>query len=130
MRRTNTPEHLIARFEDVSSSEIPERSFMSYKMEYERFIEWLGFEEVLKSESDIAIYLTLLISKGQLYKAKEFFEMERYQLKDRLKPIWYALMTLMQKEFPHEIKKMGSELQESVNSVLEEIENLKIKYQI
>lgn len=97
---------------------------------YERFIEWLGFEEAPKSESDIATYLTLLISKGQHYKAKEFFEMERYQLKDRLKPIWYALMTLMQKEFPHEIKKMGSELQESVNSVLEEIENLKIKYQI
>ena len=102
----------------------------NFSSSYERFTEWLEFEEAPESKSFLAFYLNLLISKGQHYKAKEFFEMEQYRLKDRLKPIWYALMTLMQKEFPHEIKKMGSELQESVNSVLEEIENLKTKYQI
>jgi len=101
-----------------------------FSLSYEKFEGWLRFYDTSNNESLIQLYINLLISKGQHYKAKEFFEMERYQLKDRLKPIWYALMTLMQKEFPHEIKKMGSELQESVNSVLEEIENLKIKYQI
>ncbi|MFA6191300.1 MAG: hypothetical protein WC665_03010 [Sulfurimonas sp.] len=58
-------------------------------------------------ENSIILYLTLLLSKGQFYKAKEFFEMEKYQLKDRYKPIWYALMKLMEKEFPDEIKKWG-----------------------
>ncbi len=39
-------------------------------------------------------------------------------------------MTLMQKEFPDEIKKMGSELKQSVDEVLIEIERLKLKYSI
>ncbi len=72
----------------------------------------------------------LLLSKGQFYKAKEFFEIEKYQLKDRYKPVWYALMKLLEKEFPDEIKKMGSELSESVDEILLEIEKLKMKYAI
>ena len=80
-------------------------------------------------EDEVIMYLNLLLSKGQFYKAKELFEMERYQLKERYKPIWYALMKLMEKEFPNEIKKMGSELEQSVDEVLTEIEKLKIKYE-
>jgi hypothetical protein len=34
----------------------------------------------------------------------------------------------MQKEFPHEIKKMGSELKETVAEILKEVEGMKIKY--
>ena len=49
--------------------------------------------------------------------------MEEYNLKDRFKPIWYALMTLMQDEFPNEIKKMGNEIKQITNDVLEEIRN-------
>ena len=37
-------------------------------------------------------------------------------------------MTLMQDEFPNEIKKMGSELQESVDDILKAIEELNQKY--
>ena len=50
--------------------------------------------------------------------------------KEEYKPIWYALMTLMQDEFPHEIKKMGSELQESVDEVLKKVEEYKVKYAV
>jgi hypothetical protein len=39
-------------------------------------------------------------------------------------------MKLLEKEFPDEIKKMGSELAESVEEILLEIERLKIKYAI
>ena len=99
-----------------------------FSKSYEKFIEWLEYDNALESEDDVILYLNLLLSKGQYYKAKEFFEMEKYQLKDRYKPIWYALMTLLKKEFPDEIKKMGSELQESVDEVLVEIERLKAKY--
>ena len=101
-----------------------------FNKSYEKFEEWLEFENVLERLDDIAIYLNLLISKGQYYKAKEYFENEKYQLKDRVKPIWYALMTLMRDEFPNEIKMMGSELQESVDDVLKTIEELKQKYKI
>lgn len=75
-------------------------------------------------------FLCMLVSKNQLYKAKELMEMPEYNLKDKYKPIWYALMTLMQDEFPHEITKMGSELEESVNEVLQTIEEYKVKYSL
>ena len=34
-------------------------------------------------------------------------------------------MTYMQDEYPNEIKKMGSELQESVNEIINNVEELK-----
>lgn len=99
-----------------------------FSKSYEKFEECIEYDEVAENLQDISEYINLLISKGQYYKAKEYFENEKYQLKDRLKPIWYALMTLMQNE--NEIKKMGSELQTSVNDILKTIEELKIKYKI
>ncbi len=108
-----------------------------FSKSYEKFLEWLEYDDALETdddalemEDDVIMYLNLLLSKGQFYKAKEFFEMEKYQLKERYKPIWYALMELLEKEFPDEIKKMGSELSESVDEILLEIERLKIKYAI
>ena len=101
-----------------------------FSKSYEKYEEWMEFEGALESLNDISEYLNLLIAKGQYSKAKEYFENEKYQLKDKLKPIWYALMTLMQDEFPNEIKKMGSELQESVDDILKTIEELKQKYKI
>ena len=101
-----------------------------FSKSYEKFEEWIKFEGAEESIADISEYINLLIAKGQYYKAKEYFENEKYQLKDKLKPIWYALMTLMQDEFPNEIKKMGSELQESVDDILKTIEELNEKYKI
>jgi TPR repeat protein len=95
---------------------------------YEKFSLWLNYPNAEPDEIDIFLYLNLLMAKKQLYKAKEILEMPEHQLKDKYKPIWYALMTLMQDEYPHEITKMGSELQESVDEVLQEIEELKNKY--
>ena len=51
-----------------------------------------------------------LISKKQYNKAKAFLELKEYNLKEKIKPTWYALMHYMQDEYPNEIKKMGSEL--------------------
>lgn len=101
-----------------------------FSASYESFVEWLSYDKTVESDAMVTLYLILLIAKGQYYKAKEFLELEPYNLKERYKPIWYALMTLMQKEFPTEIKKMGSELQESVNSILEAIAGVAKKYSL
>jgi tetratricopeptide (TPR) repeat protein len=101
-----------------------------FQESYEKFIEWLEYSESLEHQEFMIVYINLLIAKGQYYKAKEFFEMEKYKLKDRLKPIWYALMYLMQNDFPHEVKKMGSELRQSLDDVLLEIEHMREKYSI
>jgi len=39
-------------------------------------------------------------------------------------------MSLMQDEFPHEIKKMGSELKQTVDEILFEVEDMKSEYVI
>lgn len=101
-----------------------------FSKSYKKFEECIEYDEVEENLQDISEYLNLLISKGQYYKSKEYFENEKYQLKDKLKPIWYALMTLMKDEFPNEIKEMGSELQTSVDDILKTIEELKQKYKI
>jgi len=96
----------------------------------EKFLEWLEYDDALDDKADVTLYLNLLMAKGQLYRAKALFEMPEYELKNRYKPIWYALMSLMQDEFPHEIKKMGDELKESVDEILMEVEDLREKYAI
>lgn len=98
----------------------------NFKDSYKSYVNFLND----KKERMDNIYLILLISKGQYNQAKKLFEVEGYKLKERYKPIWYALMSLMQDEFPHEIKKMGSELKESVDEVLKGIEVYKEKYAI
>ena len=85
--------------------------------------------EVLKDgELKIDLYLLLLITKGQYHQAKKMMEIPKYQLKEKYKTTWYALMTLMQEEFPLEIKKMGSELQEGVDAVIETIQFMEKLY--
>jgi len=101
-----------------------------FSKSYEKFLEWLEYDDALDNKADVTLYLNLLMAKGQLYRAKALFEMPEYELKNRYKPIWYALMSLMQDEFPHEIKKMGDELKESVDEILMEVEDLREKYAI
>ena len=54
--------------------------------------------------------------------------MKEYQLKDRLKPVWYVLMSLMHDELSHEVKKIGGELQETVDEMLVTMKKIEQKY--
>lgn len=95
---------------------------------YERILELINFEiEENVKLNYVSTYVNLLISKKQYYLVKKLLELEEYNLKEKLKPTWYALMTYMQDEYPNEIKKMGSELQDSVHNILREIEELKVE---
>lgn len=100
-----------------------------FEMSYEKWNEWINKKDTFDAEG-ITAYLVLLIAKGQLYQAKKFMEMPEYNLKEQLKPLWYALMKLMAKEFPYEYEKMGSELSESVEEILAQIELDKKRYKI
>lgn len=97
---------------------------------FDFFDKYLNSDPQTRHEDLISFFILLLMSKGQYQKAKHYFEKEEYQLKDRLKPIWFALMTLMQDEFPNEIKKMGSELQETVDEMLARVKRMESKYAI
>ncbi len=103
----------------------------SFQESYTFFEKLLKYQEVHDVHPfALPWYLSLLISKGQFYQAKKFMEMPEYELKERFKPVWYALMKLMLKEFPYEYEKMGSELSESVEEVLAQIKLYKERYKI
>ena len=70
----------------------------------------------------------MLLVKGQYYQAKRYLEMKEYQLKDRLKPVWYVLMSVMHDELSHEVKKIGGELQETVDEMLVTMKKIEQKY--
>jgi len=97
-----------------------------FQMSQKYFSTWID-NDVLDNKY-FTEYLYLLLSKEQYYVGINIFDNQSINLKARYKPIWYALMTLMQDDFPHEIKKMGSELQESVDEVLKKVEEYRVKY--
>ncbi|UTJ07820.1 NACHT domain-containing protein [Arcobacter roscoffensis] len=96
--------------------------FNSCVLEIKKFLPFCEDSVILEI---LTKYIIKLSSKKQYNLAKELLELKEYNLKEKLKPIWFALMKLMQDEYPNEYKKMGAELESSVNEVLEEIEKLR-----
>jgi len=66
-------------------------------------------------------YVIFLISKKQYHLAMGLFQEEEYQLQDKIKPVYYALMHLMKDDYPKEYIRMGAELKETVSEILERI---------
>ena len=91
--------------------------------------EFMDNEESYKQfSSDIELFILMLIAKKQYHYVLKLFKKNRFDLFDKYKPIYYALMYLMQDEFPNEIKRMGDELKETVNEIVEQINKLSQKY--
>jgi DNA-binding transcriptional ArsR family regulator len=66
-------------------------------------------------------YMILLMAKKQYYAALKLFEENLFDLKERVKPIYYALMHFLKDDFPNEYKKMGAELKETVEEIIEKV---------
>jgi len=73
----------------------------------------------------ITDYFVYLISQKQYQLALELFEEERFQLKKLIRPVYFALMYFMQDKYPKEYKRMGDELKETVEEIIEKIEQFR-----
>ena len=92
------------------------------------FKESLLDTSILDEDLDgVIVYFTLLIAKGNLNYADSLFT-EMSSLVDRLKPMYFAIKYLLANKYPNEYKKMGPELKETVNEILESIKNYEKKY--
>jgi len=91
--------------------------FLQQKESFEKFPENLSF------------FLLFLIAKKQYHLTLIIFEENPYHLKDRFKPVYYALMHFMQDEYPNEYRKMGSELKQTVEEIIEKILQLEKDYE-
>ncbi|MEZ5041914.1 MAG: tetratricopeptide repeat protein [Saprospiraceae bacterium] len=94
--------------------------------------QFLYDSEFLSEESEaIFQYLLLLLAKKQYNFLLAYFNDKKHellQLKDRFKPIYYALMYELQGQYPNEYLRMGEELRETVEEILKEVEAMKEKY--
>ncbi|TXG39583.1 tetratricopeptide repeat protein [Seonamhaeicola maritimus] len=78
-------------------------------------------------------YLYLLIAKGEFQFVYDYFNNEKsneLNIKDRLKPIWYALVSFLRDDLPNEYLRMGEELEETVVEIIEKINKMEIEYSI
>jgi TPR repeat protein len=75
------------------------------------------------------LLINMLIAKKQYSFVYRIFEENSCQIKDRLKPVYYALMHFVQDKYPDEIKKMGEELNETVDGIVQYILALREKYE-
>ncbi len=66
-------------------------------------------------------YLILLLAKKQYYAALKMFNENPFDLKERLKPLYYALMHFLEDDFPNETKKMGEELKQTVDEIIQQV---------
>jgi TPR repeat protein/Fe2+ or Zn2+ uptake regulation protein len=93
------------------------------------------FEEIMKDrsilENNISLIsscLTSFMARKQYHFVLRFFEEKGSDLKDRLRPVYYALMHFLKDEYPNEIKKMGEEIRETVEEIIREVDRLRVDY--
>ncbi len=85
--------------------------------------EFLSNEEVYeKYDEDITLLLIFMMAKDQYNSVLKIFNENKFDVKDRFKPVYYALMHFMKDKFPNEYLKMGSELKETVEEIIKEVE--------
>jgi len=83
-------------------------------------------------DSYIEVLTKTFIFFLQRKKYKEllaFFNDKKSNLKTEFQPIYYALMYYLQDEYPNEYLRMGSELKETVEEIIAEVEEMKTTYQ-
>ena len=87
-----------------------------------------GLLEGKELTEQTSFVLEFLIVKGLKNYLYELFQKEEYQLKDRYRVTYYTLLTFMQDEHPNEVRRMGKELEEPVQMMVQKIEDWKKLY--
>jgi len=108
-------------------------TILLWNNEIQRAIEisnnFLETEEALEEfPDDVVLFLMLLMAKKQYHLALNIFRENPHHLKDRFKPVYYALMHFLTDEFPNEHKKMGGELEETVKEIIEKLKQMENDY--
>lgn len=79
-------------------------------------------EEYIENFTDLLNeFFILLLAKKQYYAALKIFNENPFDLKERLKPVYYALMYFLKDDYPNEYKKMGAELKETVEEIINKV---------
>ncbi len=86
-------------------------------------------EEYSAILTDLTDHFIFLIAKKQRHALYQLFS-DFPQLKEELKPVYYALVKLMHKEYPKEYLKMPPEIEDTVEQILVKVQEQRAKYAI
>ena len=76
---------------------------------------------------DVSDYFILLLAKKRTEAAYQLFK-ETPDLEQQIKPVYYATLSLLKEQYPKEYLKMGSELQETVDEILQKVKEKAERY--
>ncbi len=96
-----------------------------------RFMYDTEYLEEIENDDEYLLWLILLLSKSQYPYLYTYFTSEKAEelhLKDRFKPIWYALMHYMREQYPTEYLRMPPELKETVQEIIAKVEQMRVDY--
>jgi len=92
-------------------------------------LEKILLEEIWQNNNDnekeFIDLLIRLLAKGQTNLFDKL--VQQYDLADKLKPLYYAFLHLVPEKYPDQLLRMGAELKETVNEILEKIDTYKEK---
>jgi len=92
------------------------------------FNKFIESEETLNLNKELEFILLLLLVKKQFHFTYKLFKENKFDIKDKFKPIYYALIYFMRDTYPDEYKKMGAELKETVEEIIKTVNQLAIDY--
>jgi len=121
---------IILKKENLQTSKALALLWLDNTSEAIKFLESI-LKEILEDSDftkQVSFILEFLIVKGLKNYLYELFQKEEYQLKDRYRVTYYTLLTFMQDEHPNEVRRMGKELEEPVQMMVQKIENWKKLY--
>jgi TPR repeat protein len=96
---------------------------------YEISRDFINDNDLISRETDsYCLFLIFLMAKKQYHLVLRIFNENPNDLKDRFKPIYYALMHFMKKEYPKEYRKMGGELKQTVEEVIQKVQKMAKDY--
>ncbi len=91
--------------------------------------EFIEIEKFMSGlNHDFENYLIYLMAFGKYDYVYELFEKNQHDVKDVYRPLYYALMFYMQDVYPDEFRRMGEELHQTVEEIVDKIQKLKEDY--
>ncbi len=86
-------------------------------------------ENVHRDVNELVTFVFMMfLAKKQYTFVYRLFEENKFNIRDKYKPVYFALLSLLGDKYKDELLKMGSELEDTVDEVLSRIKRLEVEY--
>lgn len=92
----------------------------------ERILLVDSWQQDINNEKDFIDLLILLLAKGQTNLFDKW--QKQYGFNDKLKPLYYAFLRLVPEKYPNQSLRMGAELKDTVDEIMDKIAIYKERY--